>query len=159
MLTLGFDPGFHGAITTFDNLTVINVQDIPYIKYPTIGLIPDFKKIRKIVDGVNPDLVVFENIGASPSDGIASASKFTKGFGVLIGCCSGVDRVVFVTPRVWKCGTALVNKPKKAAIQKALDLHPEARVFMEGYKNINDRADSILLTHYYLRIKEKLKDD
>lgn len=157
MITISVDPGANGSLVVWEDLQVTNIQNIPYKKYPTIGLIPDFKQFGRWVIAINPDLVVFENIGASPTDGIASAAKFTKGFGILIGCCADVERVEFVQPSVWKCGTGTVNKPKKATIAKALSLHPEAAGMLEGYKNINDRADAILIGHFYLKVKEKLK--
>lgn len=155
MISCSVDPGKNGSITFWNNLTVTNIINIPYKTYKTIGSIPDFKQLRNLFTDV--DLVIIENIGASPSDGIASAAKFTKEFGIIVGASAVAKRTEFVTPRVWKAATGIVNKPKKASVPKALTLHPEAEEFLVGHKNIVDRSDSLLLGHFWLKIKEKLR--
>ena len=154
MIAISVDPGKKGAITFWDNLTVTNVINIPYRTYKTIGSIPDYKALYTLFADI--DLVIIENIGASPTDGIASASKFTKEFGIIVGASAVANRTEFVSPRVWKAATGIVNKPKKASVPKALALHPEAEEFLVGQKNIVDRSDSILIGHFWLKIKEKL---
>lgn len=152
--SISIDPGRLGAISFWDNLTVTNIINIPYKNYKTIGTIPDYKQLAEIFADV--DLVIIENIGASPTDGIASASKFTKEFGIIVGASAVAKRTEFVRPSVWKSGVGIVRKPKKAAIPKALLLHPEAEEFLVGQKNIVDRADSLLIGHFWLKIKEKI---
>ena len=154
MNSISIDPGKNGSLTFWNNLTVTYIQDIPYKTYKTIGAIPDYKQLAEIFSDI--DLVIIENIGASPTDGIASASKFTKEFGIIVGASAVAKRTEFVRPSVWKSGVGIVNKPKKAAVPKALSLHPEAEDFLIGQKNIVDRADSLLLGHFWLKIKEKI---
>lgn len=155
MNSISVDPGKKGAITFWDNLTVTNIIDIPYKTYKTIGSIPDYKALFEIFKDI--DIVIIENIGASPTDGIASASKFTKEFGVIVGASASAKRTEFVRPPTWKAGAGLVGKPKKAAIPKAIQLHPECEQFLIDKSNINDRADSLLLGRFWLKIKEKLR--
>ena len=152
--SISIDPGRAGAITFWHDLTVVNIINIPYNKFPTIGLIPNFYILSEIFSDI--DLVIIENIGASPTDGIASASKFTKEFGIIVGASAVAKRTEFVRPSVWKSGVGIVRKPKKAAVPKALSLHPEAEEFLVGQKNIVDRADSLLIGQFWLKIKEKL---
>ena len=155
MKSCSIDPGKKGSITFWDNLTVTNIINIPYKTYKTIGSIPDYKQLAEIFSDI--DLVIIENIGASPTDGIASASKFTKEFGIIVGASAVARRTEFVSPRVWKSATGIVKKPKKASVPQALTLHPEVEDFLIGQKNIIDRSDSILIGHFWLKIKEKLK--
>ena len=155
MNSISIDPGRAGAITFWDNLTVTNIINIPYKTYKTIGAIPDYKTLSTLFTDI--DLVIIENIGASQTDGIASASKFTKEFGIIVGASAVAKRTEFVRPSVWKSGVGIVNKPKKAAVPQALKLHPEAEEFLIGQKNIVDRADSLLLGHFWLKIKEKIR--
>lgn len=152
--SISIDPGKNGAVTFWDNLTVTNIINIPYKHYKTIGTIPDYKQLAYIFTDI--DLVIIENIGASPTDGIASASKFTKEFGMIVGASATAKRTKFAASRIWKAATGIVNKPKKAAVPKALSLHPEAEEFLVGQKNIVDRADSLLIGHFWLKIKERL---
>ena len=154
MKSCSCDPGRLGAITFWDNLTVTNIIDIPYKQYKTIGLIPDYKALSIIFTDI--DLVIIENINASPSDGIASAAKFTKEFGIIVGASAAAKRTEFARPTVWKSSVGLIRKPKKASVPKAFQLHPEAGDFLVKQKNIVDRSDSILLGHFWLKIKEKL---
>ncbi len=154
MISCSCDPGRAGAITFWDNLTVTNITNIPYKNYKTIGTIPDYKQLVEIFTDI--DLVIIENINASPTDGIASASKFTKEFGIIVGASAVAKRTEFVRPSVWKSGVGIVRKPKKVAVPQALKLHPEAEKFLIEQKNIVDRADSLLLGHFWLKIKEKL---
>ncbi len=153
--SISIDPGRAGAITFWHDLTVVNIINIPYNKFPTIGLIPNFYILSEIFADV--DLVIIENINASPTDGIASAAKFTKEFGIIVGASAVAKRTEFATSRVWKAATGIVNKPKKAAVPQALKLHPEAEEFLIGQKNIVDRSDSILIGQFWLKIKEKLR--
>lgn len=155
MNSISVDPGRAGAVTFWDNLTVTNIINIPYKQYKTIGLIPDYKQLMNLFSDI--DLVIIENIGASPTDGIASASKFTKEFGIIVGASAVAKRTEFASSRIWKAATGIVNKPKKAAVPKALSLHPEAEEFLVGQKNIVDRSDSILIGQFWLKIKEKLR--
>ena len=155
MNSISIDPGKNGAITFWYNLTVTNIINIPYKTYKTIGSIPDYKQLTEIFSDI--DLVIIENINSSPTDGIASASKFTKEFGIIVGASAVAKRTEFLRPSVWKSGVGIVRKPKKAAVPKALLLHPEAEEFLVGQKNIVDRSDSLLLGHFWLKIKEKLR--
>ena len=154
MRSCSCDPGKKGSITFWNNLTVTNIINIPYKTYKTIGSIPDYKQLTKIFTDV--DLVIIENIGASPTDGIASASKFTKEFGIIVGASAAAKRTEFVRPSVWKAATGIIRKPKKASVPQALKLHPEVEEFLVGQKNIIDRSDSVLIGHFWLKIKEKL---
>lgn len=154
MNSISIDPGRHGSLTFWDNLTVTNIINIPYKTYKTIGAIPDYKTLSTLFTDI--DLVIIENINASPTDGIASASKFTKEFGIIVGASAVAKRTEFVRPSVWKSGVGIVRKPKKAAVPQALSLHPEAEEFLIGQKNIVDRSDSLLIGHFWLKIKEKL---
>ena len=155
MNSISIDPGKNGSLTFWHYLTVENIINIPYKTYKTIGTIPDYKQLSSIFTDV--DLVIIENIGASPTDGIASASKFTKEFGIIVGASAVAKRTEFIRPSVWKGGVGIVNKPKRAAVPKALSLHPEAEEFLLGQKNIIDRSDSLLIGHFWLKIKEKLR--
>ena len=155
MISCSVDPGKNGSLTFWHYLAVTNIINIPYKTYKTIGSIPDYKQLAEIFTDV--DLVIIENINASPMDGIASASKFTKEFGIIVGASAVAKRTEFVSPRVWKSATGIVRKPKKASVPQALKLHPEAEEFLVGQKNIVDRADSLLIGHFWLKIKEKLR--
>ena len=155
MITLVLDPGAKGAIAVFDDLTVINILSIPQAKWGTKQTLPDTKQVSAIFKQYNPEIIVIERVTSAPTDGVASAGNFLMGFGILIGCSSDY-RLEYIRPQIWKVLCGLRNSDKKASIAKALELHPEAKPFLTGQKNTNDRADSVCIGHAFLKYKEKL---
>lgn len=156
MITLGIDPGINGAVAVFDNLTVINILDIPKVKWGSKQLLPNTKELIKIFKEYDPGLIVLERITTAPTDGVVSAGNFLQGVGRVEGCCSDY-RLEYVIPRVWKTASGLVHKVKKASVGKATIWHPEAAKFIDGQKNAVDRADAVLITRFFLKFKERLK--
>ena len=156
MITLVLDPGAKGAIAVFDDLTVINILSIPQVRWGAKQTLPDTKQVSAIFKQYNPEIIIIERIHTAPTDGVASAGNFLMGFGILIGCTSDY-RLEYIRPQIWKVLCGLRNSDKKASIAKALELHPEAKPFLTGHKNINDRADSVCIGHAFLKYKEKLR--
>ena len=155
MITLVLDPGAKGAIAVFDDLTVINILSIPQAKWGAKQTLPDTKQVSAIFKQYNPEVIVIERVTSAPTDGRVSASNFLMGFGILIGCTSDY-RLEYIRPQIWKVLCGLRNSDKKDSIAKALELHPEAKPFLTGQKNTNDRADSVCMGHAFLKYKEKL---
>ena len=71
-------------------------------------------------------------------------------FGAIIGAAASFDRRL-IMPAKWKAFVGLVGRPKQASVNKVLDLYPEADKFLSKTKNKVDRADAILIGHYYLK--------
>ena len=156
MITLVLDPGAKGAIAVFDDLTVINILSIPQAKWGAKQTLPDTKQVSAIFKQYNPEIIVIERVTSAPTDGRVSASNFLHGLGRLEGCSSDY-RLEYIRPQIWKVLCGLRNSDKKASIAKALELHPEAKPFLTGQKNTNDRADSVCMGHAFLKYKEKLR--
>lgn len=156
MITASLDPGAKGAIVIFDNLTVIDILDIPQAKWGSKQTLPDTKAVTSIFRYYNPRIIVIERVTSAPTDGVSSSSNFTQGLGRLEGCAADY-RLEYVRPQVWKAYQGLVHKPKKASVAKALEKHPEALELIHGFKNSIDRSDAVLIGDFYLKIKEKMK--
>lgn len=154
MRIVGIDPGISGALAVYDTAAASDVIDLP-----TIGEGPsemlDAKIILRQILVWCPDLIVIERAMAMPrqkdgeahSMGAASAFKFGKGFGQIIGAVqvSGTPWIM-VMPGVWKKFFRL-SKDKEIARQLALQKFPDLHEKMR-FKYQHQRAEALLIAMY-----------
>jgi Holliday junction resolvasome RuvABC endonuclease subunit len=142
MLTLGIDPGLHGALAWAKDGRILAVEDVPVLVEGRQKAI-DAAWLAALLRGNKPDQAVIEQVGARPTDAKASAFAFGRITGALeaLVMAEGIPlhRVAPVTWRRW-AGLA-PGAEKNASITAALRLCPSARPFLTRH----DRADAVLM--------------
>ena len=156
MLIIGIDPGISGAICFFENGSVIDVIDMPFMT--------DGKKNKKQVNGaqiyneinakiknkpLKDILVAIEHVTAMPGQGVTSMFNFGQSFGVLKGVCAAMQLSTFyVRPAKWKKYFNLINSEKSASRTKAIEIFPYISSILSKKKDVN-KADAILIAYFF----------
>lgn len=143
MLTLGIDPGLHGALAWTKDGRILKVEDVPMLcegRQKTV----DAAALADLLRKLKPDQAVIERVGARPTDAKASAFAFGRITGALeaVVMAEGIalHRVAPVTWRRWAGLPA--GAEKNASIAACLRLCPSARPFLTRH----DRADAVLMS-------------
>ena len=144
MLICSIDIGIGGAIAVIHKQTPLRFHDMPTQKVGSKTLVcPD--KLAAILQKENPGVVVAEQVGASPLQGVSSSFNFGFSFGIVQGVCAGLMIPCYtMTPQKWKTYHGLTGKPKDAARLKALLLYPHLSKELKRKKDV-DRADAALM--------------
>lgn len=160
---ISIDPGKKGAIVDFEDGKVAGIHSIP-LKAWGNNQIVDAVALMALLDRCinqapffpeEPAHVVIEKVGPGPRDGVASAGNFMQNFGILQGVIEPFYATHYVQPQTWKTWAGLRGLVKKMSIARAIQKHPEAKQFIEGFPNTIDRADAVLIGSYYWNIKLK----
>ena len=160
MIIIGIDPGIAGAICFFSSGNIIDVIDMPTMA--------EGKKNKKQVNGrqifneisslknkfSNEKIsVVVEHVSAMPGQGVTSMFNFGQSFGVIKGICSAMELPIFyVRPAKWKKYYNLINSEKDASRTKVIEMFP--KISYKLSKKDNNKADAILIAHYFENTKE-----
>jgi len=105
MITIGIDPGKHGAIVALDNGTVASAHTMPLDDSNPTGI--DWRSIAdelfSLIHHGPPISVWIEHVSTMPNDGRVSAFSFGARFGGLIAVCLALHVTPhLVRPQVWK---------------------------------------------------------
>ena len=144
-LTLGVDPGKHGAYAFLaPDGAIVHIEDAPPLTGHAIG-----SWLAALLDDLAPDTVhvaYVERVGYMP--GQRGAWTFAEGYGATLGAL-GALRIPTHTipPGTWKKAAGLTGKDKTASRQRACELWPAdahrfARVKDDG------RAESALIARH-----------
>lgn len=152
-LTLGIDPGLHGAVALLDDHGIcVAVREFPVsfdgaiswidgsALYDMLGeMLAAVPQRRK--QHVNAWI---ERVGAMPMQGRTSIFTFGCAFGSVLAVlqchrCS----IEFVTPPKWKAAYGLTRQPKDASVAKAKLLYPGVP-FLDDV----DKAEAVLIARY-----------
>lgn len=153
MKLVAIDPGLKGAIARFNEGELLHIKDMPTKPVGSKNLV-DPEELSKII--VGSDLVVIEQVGASPQMGVSSAFNFGHGFGTLTGVCAGLGiPCETITPQKWKAMCGLIKSPKGASVIKAKKLYPEFE--KQFLKSKDGRAEAVLIGRAWMTV-EKLND-
>lgn len=149
MIVAGIDPGKTGAMAILYPDDLVLVYRVPIVKAPKET--PAWSEWARtwcapLAFGI--DMVVIEQIGARPGQGVTSMFTFgrTLGFAHALAAAAGAP-VHFVTPTAWKGRLGLLKADKSASREKARTLLPRlapdiARVKDDGV------AEAALLAYY-----------
>lgn len=87
--------------------------------------------------------IAMEEVGVRPGQGIASSGKFMRAAGSIeaVAALTG-DSFVLVRPQVWKKSHALLNTDKKASLELARHIWPDADLRLVKH---HGRADALLI--------------
>ena len=145
-MILGIDPGLNGALAwVSDDGHLISVADMPTLE------INGKKKVSPQILTADisfrlPRLVVVEEVGAMPGQGVTSMFNFGYSAGIIAGVVAGLQLpIVYYRPAVWK-RQAGVPADKGAARQMAQRFWPGCRDF----DRVRDdgRAEAALLARW-----------
>lgn len=151
---IGIDPGKSGAYANVDGNGKFKwVSDFPLSNQELdLKLLADWFSYLKagILKQGTAYFICTESVHSMPKQGVVSTFKFGKNFGILLGMIEA-NRIPYtlVTPQKWKKHFGLIGQPKSAAIEKVLEIYPEAKPFLKLKKHHN-RADAILLATYLM---------
>ena len=78
----------------------------------------------------NPEAICYiEKVHAMPGQGVTSMFNFGRNYGEILGILKAFNiKVIEVPPQRWKKEFDLIGKDKKASIDKAKELFPEANL-------------------------------
>jgi len=147
MIVCAIDPGLNGAIAWVgvSGTALIDVVDMPTIEVAGKKKV-NAAALAKLLESRQADLVVIEQVGAMPGQGVTSMYNFGYSAGILEGVCAAMGLPVrMVRPATWK-RQAGVPADKGACRMMAQRYWPGAdyftRVKDEG------RADAALLARW-----------
>lgn len=145
-MILGIDPGLNGALAWVSDVGYL----ITTIDMPTIEVVGKKKVSPQMLTAEielrRPSLVVVEDVGAMPGQGVTSMFNFGYSAGLIAGVVAGLKiPIVMYRPAVWK-RHAGVPADKNAARQIAQRLWPGSRAF----DRVRDdgRAEAALLARW-----------
>lgn len=140
----GIDPGIRGAVafffTTHEN--AIAAEDLP-----VVDNMLDAATLASRLRQMQPDLVVMEQVGAMPKQGVSSTFRFGQAFGMAIGVVAALGiPTEFVTPGRWKKHFRL-SSDKEEARARALQMWPD-RSDLFARKKDHGRAEAALIARF-----------
>lgn len=151
LVVAGMDPGKSGAMAILYPDGTVQFFDVPRIKLrgkdkPAWGEWSRAWSAGLEFSGVG--LVVIEEVGARPGQGVTSMFTFgrTLGFAHGIAIASGAA-VQTVTPGVWKGKLGLLNSGKGASREACSNLYPTTASQLSRVKD-DGRAEAALIAHY-----------
>jgi crossover junction endodeoxyribonuclease RuvC len=149
-LTIGVDPGIHGAIAILDQAgELVSVDDLPVIRDLSLAWI-DGSGLQFIILNASqgrPTRAIIERVSSMPGQGVASSFLFGVGFGSVLSVLQAMQiPLEFVTASVWKRSYGL-GKDKHASLHKARLLYPTAELRLAKY---DGRAEALLIARYAL---------
>ena len=159
MITIGVDPGLHGAIAVYDAAAgaILEILDMPLTPVLVSGkqrMVLDVPQLHHEVGRLRKThgaaLAVLEEVGAMPKDGAVSAFKFGWVAGVIYGAFSGYRfRIERIRPQVWKKALR-VPALKAASVARADELFPASRNLWRGARGgaLDGRAEAAMIAKY-----------
>ena len=155
-ISIGVDPGIHGAIACINAVTlgILELIDTPTIStegkrlYNVAEMAAAIRRMSLFGDAV----VVLEQAQAMPGQGVASTFATGRGFGLWEGILSALD-VPYrtVRPVVWtkRVLTGTPDEGKVRSIGFALRMFPGCELVPEGSRKPRDgRSDALCLAYY-----------
>lgn len=141
---IGIDPGSSsGAWAAIsENGLYIDCGDIQSIdgRVDVFYLFDKLSEIGKAHSGLR---IAVESVGVRPGQGIASSGKFMRAAGSIeaVGALAG-DSLTLVRPQVWKKHHGLIGTDKKASLELARRVWPDAQLRLAKH---HGRADALLI--------------
>jgi len=140
----GIDPGIRGAMAFFftTHESAVAAEDLP-----VVDNMLDAATLAARLSQMQPDLVVIEQVGAMPKQGVSSTFRFGQAYGMAIGVVAALRIPIYhVPPSRWKKHFRLSSE-KEEARARALQLWPE-RSDLFSRKKDHGRAEAALIARY-----------
>jgi len=147
-LTLGIDPGLHGAVAIIEGREVRLLDDLPTVQFSTarikhrIDAASLAELLAPFADAVR--MAVIEKVAARPGEAPSGAFSFGYTSGAIAGVLGALRvPVTTVAPAVWKRAMRL-GADKDLSRARALELFPAVADRLARKKD-HDRAEALLL--------------
>ena len=149
MRIVGIDPGAvsaaWGLLTT--SASKLRPSTVCCGDIPVVNKMVDASGLRGLLVELSPDLVVIEEVGAMPKQGVASTFRFGFGCGVIRGVVQALELpIVLVTPAKWKREMHLDSDGEKSRAL-AIRMFPAAAPLLQRVKD-HGRAEALLLAAF-----------
>lgn len=148
MIVAGIDPGKTGALVLLREFDILAFP-VPLVKAPKLTPAwSEWAQTWSAALAFGVDMVVIEQIGARPGQGVTSMFTFgrTLGFAHALAAASGAP-IHFVTPAAWKAKLGLLKADKSASREKARTLMPSVTSMVTRVKD-DGVAEAALLAYY-----------
>lgn len=148
---LGLDPGKTGAAVILFPDNTAQVLRVPIVKMPKPT--PAWREWAltwaMAIDLALPEMIVSEQVGSMPKQGVTSTFNFGRSYGFAHGVilASTSAPLHFVTPAVWKGKMGLLNADKSASREKARNLMPALTAELTRVKD-DGVAEAALIAYY-----------
>lgn len=140
---IGLDPGSaSGAWGAIDQDGLyVGCGDLPV----TDGRI-NAVELMELIWNDYPTHIAVEDVHTMPGQGIASSGKFMRAAGSIeaVGALAG-DSLTLVRPQVWKKHHGLIGTDKKASLELARRVWPDAQLRLAKH---HGRADALLIAFW-----------
>lgn len=144
-ITIGIDPGLHGAISFLYDDGEYHVHDLPVIEDKSLKWIDGGALTSLILAHPGNRWAFVERVSAMPKQGVSSSFQFGVGFGAVLGALQGLQvPLQLVTSVKWKREISLTNC-KKQSLGRARMLFPMAELHLAKHA---DRAEALLIAHW-----------
>lgn len=147
-MILAIDPGNLGGLAflgTRDS-TLLALYSMPLTESLSAGHTRHFidgERVAQLVQQYQPVCAVVERVSSRPGQGVAGVFAFGRGVGVLEGVLQALGiPISYVVPQVWKRHHGLIKQPKRASLEMARELYPEADMPLVKHEG---RAEAILI--------------
>lgn len=150
-MIVSIDPGNNGGIAFLGvrDAQLLSIHSMPLLETASKGRsrwMLDSELVGQLLDLNRPSCAILERVASRPGQGVAGMFAFGRSFGALEGVCGALGvPVTYVAPVVWKRHYGLLKQPKKASLELARELYPEAELHLAKHEG---RAESILIGRY-----------
>ena len=150
-MILAIDPGNQGGLAWLGTRegTLLGLDSMPLRDSGSKGhsrYFIDGGVLSGYIRAKSPVCAIVERVSSRPGQGVAGMFSFGRGVGILEGVLQahGVP-IVYVSPQVWKRHHGLIKQPKRASLELARDLYPDAELHLVKHEG---RAEAILIGLY-----------
>lgn len=147
-MILAIDPGNTGGLAFLGTLneTLLALYSMPLTESLSAGHTRHFVdgvRVAQLVRAHQPVCAVVERVSSRPGQGVAGVFAFGRGIGVLEGVLQTLGiPITYVAPQVWKKHHGLIKQPKRASLEMARELYPDAELPLVKHEG---RAEAILI--------------
>lgn len=159
-IIIGIDPGKTGGISVIDSeLNLIATHPMPLtLKQPGAKQQVCPRALHSIMAPYGASLIVIEQVGARPGQGVTSMFSFGQAYGIasaIAELCS--ERVIYARPQAWRGSQLLTGASKAQVAQVAYDTFHAEGIFgrlsaKTGKRAIKDGiSDALMIAKHGLK--------
>ncbi len=147
-MILAIDPGNTGGLAFLGtrDADLLALYSMPLTETHSAGHTRHFidgALVAQHIQRFQPVCAVLERVSSRPGQGVAGVFSFGRGVGVLEGVLQALEvPISYVAPQVWKRHHGLIKQPKRASLEMARELYPEAEMPLVKHEG---RAEAILI--------------
>ncbi len=150
-MIVSIDPGNSGGLAFLGtrDARLLSLHSMPLRETLSTGRtrwMMDGAVLAQLIRANRPVCAVVERVSSRPGQGVAGMFAFGRGFGVIEGVLETLDvPITYVAPQSWKRHFDLLKQKKKASLEMARELYPDAELHLAKYEG---RAEAILIGLY-----------